>query len=165
MLSTVLRSTTCGLRARLAPSHLPSTDMSIINARRGRNLHDEAEYRQPQEQEQCLGALLSKRRSSTRTRRIQLVSFLLVAIMALFIPPASASVGDRLPEFKECVEVCSTYLHTVLPPPKSHTDPSLSLSNRSASAKTVALTWSITHLYVCRPSFSLTHLPPPFIPP
>lgn len=38
--------------------------------------------------------------------RIQLMLFSIVAIMVLFIAPVSASKGDRLPEFKECVQVC-----------------------------------------------------------
>lgn len=38
--------------------------------------------------------------------RIRLMILSVLAIMVLFISPVSASKGDRLPEFKECVKVC-----------------------------------------------------------
>lgn len=47
-----------------------------------------------------------RRRKMGGGGRIQLMLFSMVAIMVLFVAPASASKGDRLPEFKECVEVC-----------------------------------------------------------
>ncbi|KAK4220083.1 Per1-like-domain-containing protein [Rhypophila decipiens] len=38
--------------------------------------------------------------------RIQLGLVAVALIIALFVAPASASYGDRLPEFKECVQIC-----------------------------------------------------------
>lgn len=45
--------------------------------------------------------------SASRTRRPALLA-LLAAVLALLalVPGATASVGDRLPEFRECVDVC-----------------------------------------------------------
>lgn len=42
-----------------------------------------------------------------RLRRRPLLSLATVLVVVLLLAgPAVASVGDRLPEFKECVEVC-----------------------------------------------------------
>ncbi|KXJ95830.1 Per1-like-domain-containing protein [Microdochium bolleyi] len=44
--------------------------------------------------------------SSRRTRVPWLAALMLVAVLCLLATPAEASLGDRLPEFRECVKVC-----------------------------------------------------------